>query len=32
MHKNIAEIRNNYSKKTLDEADSLNAIDMFELW
>ncbi len=33
MHKNIADIRINYSKKTLDEADALpNAIDMFELW
>ncbi len=33
MHKNIADIRINYSKKTLDEADVLpNAIDMFELW
>lgn len=33
MHKNIADIRINYSKKSLDESDALaNAIDMFELW
>ena len=33
MHKNIADIRINYSKKSLDESDAAkNAIDMFELW
>ncbi len=33
MHKNIADIRINYSKKSLDESDAVkNAIDMFELW
>ncbi len=33
MHENIADIRINYSKKSLDEKDAKkNAIDMFELW
>lgn len=33
MHKNIADIRINYSKKSLEEADALkNGIDMFEAW
>lgn len=33
MHKNIADIRINYSKKSLDEKDAAkNAIDMFEIW
>lgn len=32
-HKNIADIRINYSKKSLDENDALkDAIEMFELW
>ena len=33
MHKNIADIRINYSQKSLDEEDALkNGIDMFEAW
>lgn len=33
MHKNIANIRINYSKKTLDELDAAkDAFDMFEIW
>ena len=33
MHKNIADIRINYSKKSLDEADvAKNGIEMFETW
>ncbi|NLI71999.1 MAG: pyridoxamine 5'-phosphate oxidase [Bacteroidales bacterium] len=33
MHKDIADIRINYSKKSLEEADALkNGIDMFEAW
>ena len=33
MHENIADIRINYSKKSLDETDAeKNAIDMFERW
>ncbi|NLO70372.1 MAG: pyridoxamine 5'-phosphate oxidase [Porphyromonadaceae bacterium] len=33
MHKNIADIRINYSKKSLDESDAAkNAIEMFEIW
>ncbi|VBB47166.1 Pyridoxine/pyridoxamine 5'-phosphate oxidase [uncultured Paludibacter sp.] len=33
MHKDIADIRINYSKKSLDEKDAeKNALDMFELW
>ena len=33
MHENIADIRINYSKKSLDEADSaLIVFDMFEIW
>ena len=33
MHENIADIRINYSKKSLDEADAAqDAFDMFEIW
>ena len=33
MHQNIADIRINYSKKSLDEKDAeKNAFDMFERW
>lgn len=33
MHNNIADIRTNYSKKSLDESDaSKNAFEMFEAW
>lgn len=33
MHKNIADIRINYSKKSLDEADAAkDGIEMFEIW